>query len=368
MKKNKLLILTPSLKLPGGVSNYINLLKEYLDEDRYEIKYLFVGKTGIFWRDIIYPILVIIQFYRLKRILKEFQPDIIHINPSLTSIAIFRDFIFLNSLKKQKYPVLFLIHGWQDKISDRFQKIFWRNYFKNKFEMADAIVVLANKFKKKLIDLGIKAEKIYVSSTMVDSIKYLPKDKNFLKPYKILFCANIKQEKGPFEILESAPIVLNKFPDTKFIFIGKGKDLEKLKEKSKLMKIEKNVVFTGYLPIEKKINIFKESHIFIFPSLHGEGFPTVILEAMAAGLPVITTPVAGLADAIEDYREGLILKDIPPKPNEIAENLIKLLENPELMKKICINNLKRAKEEFDISKISGKIISIYDTILKNYNK
>jgi glycosyltransferase involved in cell wall biosynthesis len=92
------------------------------------------------------------------------------------------------------------------------------------------------------------------------------------------------------------------------------------------------------------------------------------LEAMAAGLPVITTPVAGLADAIEDYREGLILKNIPPKPNEVAENLIKLLGNPELMKKISINNLKRAKEEFDISKISGKIINIYDTILKNYNK
>jgi glycosyltransferase involved in cell wall biosynthesis len=172
----------------------------------------------------------------------------------------------------------------------------------------------------------------------------------------------MKKEKGPFEILESTPIVLSKFPSTKFIFIGSGKDLGKLKEKSKKMLLNKNVEFTGYITLGDKIRRYKESHIFVFPTFHGEGFPTVILEAMAAGLPVVTTANAGLVGAIENGREGFLLKTMPSEPKEIAEKIIILTENPELMKNISKNNLKRAKEEFDVKVVSRQIAAMYRKI------
>jgi len=258
--------------------------------------------------------------------------------------------------------VLFFIHGWQNDISKSFESVLFKRYFKTRFKMADAIVVLANQFKEKLSDLGIKHDKIYVSSTMVESEKYLPEDKNFSRPYKILFCATMKKEKGPFEILEATPIVLSKFPSTKFIFIGSGKDLGKLKEKSKKMLLNKNVEFTGYVTLEDKIRRYKESHIFVFPTFHGEGFPTVILEAMAAGLPVVTTANAGLVDTIENGREGFLVTTMPSEPKEIAEKVIKLIENPELMKKISKNNIKKAKEEFDVKAVSRQVADVYHKI------
>lgn len=358
----RLLILCPSLKLFGGVSNYIRLLDQHLDKEKFEIKYLYTGKTGLLLKDLFYPFLILIQLRSLKKVLKDFRPELVHINPSLTNTSIFRDFLFLKSIKKEGCHVLFFVHGWQKKVSNKFQHDFWKHFFKKRFEMADAIVVLANQFKRELVDLGINTDKIYVSSTMVESEKYLPKDKFFSRPYKILFCANIKKEKGPFVILEAAPVILNKFPKTEFIFIGKGKDLEKLMDKSKKMGIKENVDIKGYISIEEKIRTFKESHVFLFPSYHGEGFPTVILEAMAAGLPVVTTPNAGLADAIMEGKEGFILKTIPPEPEEVAEKIIKLLENPKLMKEMSINNLKRAEEEYDVDKIAGNVIDLYHKI------
>ena len=361
-KMMKILIIAPYLPLSGGVSNYIKLLLIRLDCKKFHIELLSVGKTGFILLDSFYPLLILIQLLKLKKILKNYKPDIVHLNPSLTYAAILRDFIFLKTIKRCNIPVIFFIHGWHEAISNNFKKIFFKNFFKRKFELADAIVVLANKFKNKLVDLGVNATKIYVSYTMVESEKYSIDNKFFSNPYLVLFCSNIKKEKGIFELLDAIPLVIKKYSDTKFIFIGGGKDLIKLKKKSKLLQIEKNVIFTGYISTEEKINIFKKSHIFAFPSFHGEGFPTVIIEAMAAGLPIITTPVAGLADAIDDNKEGLILS-IKPSGFEIAKKIIQLLENQNLMEKMSKNNIMEAKEKYDHKKISNSIIKLYENLL-----
>lgn len=360
---NRILILSPKPSLPGGVSNYIRLLSQYLDKQEFEISYVYTGKSNSGLCNIFYPFLLIYQFFEIKKKIKIFNPDLIHMNPSLNSVAIFRDFIFLKEIKKRGIPVLFFIHGWQKKISKKFDSKLFSNYYKIRFEMADAIVVLAEKFKEELIHLGVDSKKLFVSSTMVESAKYLPENKFFSNSYRVLFCATMVKEKGPFEILEAAPIVLTKFPETKFTFVGNGKDLEKLKKRTKKIGIKNNVEFTGYVSLEEKIKIFKKSQVFVFPSSHGEGFPTVILEAMAAGLPIITTPNAGIFDAIKDGRDGFLLRNNSRYPKEIAEKLINMFENSKLLEKMSENNLKRAKEEYDVKIITDRIKKIYREIV-----
>ena len=273
----RILILSSSLELTGGVSNYIDILIKNLNKDELEIRHFSTGRVKSLYKNLFYPFLIIIQLLDLKGILRDFKPDLVHMNPSLTYFAVIRDFILLRIVKQEGYPVILFIHGWQESISDKFSNIIFKHFFKKRFDMADKIVVLANQFKLKLSDLGINPDKIFVSSTMADSADYLSKDKEFTEPYKILFCAVMKKEKGPFEVLDCAKIVLNKYPNTKFILIGDGKDLVKLIRKSKVMKIEKNVEFTGYISYDKMGYLFKNSHIFLFPTFHGEGFQTLIL-------------------------------------------------------------------------------------------
>jgi glycosyltransferase involved in cell wall biosynthesis len=196
---------------------------------------------------------------------------------------------------------------------------------------------------------------------MIDTKKYNIINKKFLEPYNILICSNMIKEKGIFELLDAVPIVIEKLKNSKFVFIGDGKDLKKLKEKTKKMGIEENIVFTGYINGLEKINFFKKAHIFVLPS-YSEGFPTVALEAMASGLPLIITPVGGIADFVKDLKHGFLLKTMPPSSKEIAEKIIKLLENPNLVNKISDFNIIESKEKYDVKLVSQKIVNIYDNL------
>jgi glycosyltransferase involved in cell wall biosynthesis len=357
----RILIFSPDINLPGGVNVFIKLLDKYLVQEKFEIKYFFTGAKWSIWKDLFYPLSILVQCLKLKRTLKEFKPELIHLNPSLGLTSIISYFLFLKILKKEGYPALLFIHGWQENLAEKFQHKFFKLYFKKRFQMADAIVVLANQFKEKLLDLGINSEKIYVASTMVESASYLYPNKDFSKPFKILYCGYMKKEKGLYELLNAVPLIIEKYPETSFSIMGDGKELKKLKSKTKEIGIDNNVHFPGYKTGNDKIKIFKQAHIFVFPS-YSEGFPIVILEAMAAGLPLIITPVGGLADAIKDSKNGFVINTKIPNPKEIADKVIKLIENPNLMKIMSENNMNEAKDKYDAKIVTEKIIKIYNNI------
>ena len=85
---------------------------------------------------------------------------------------------------------------------------------------------------------------------------------------------------------------------------------------------------------------------------------------MAAGLPVVTTPNAGLKDAIVDGREGFLLNSMPSNPSEITKKIMKLIENPNLMEKISMHNRIAAEKKYDARVISNQLAEMYKKILK----
>lgn len=107
---------------------------------------------------------------------------------------------------------------------------------------------------------------------------------------------------------------------------------------------------------EEQIKIYKSHSIFIFPSVY-EGFGMVFLEAMASGLPVVTTDTGGVGDIIENGVDGFIV----PRRNSqaIADAVEKLLANPDLQEKIG----KRAKEKaknYVWKKTTERVLNIYE--------
>jgi len=353
----------------GGVNNYIKLLLDHMDREKCEEYYYSLGKSPN-WYDgedkptlLEFGVNLFIKLMFFFFFLKKNRIEIVHLNSGLTWVSLLREGVFSIIAKFAGCKTLFFIHGWKEK---EFNKIlenkFRKNFVINVLNKQSGVIVLAKQFKEKVVNLGIDAEKIFVSSTMVESEKYRPEKKEFSKPFKVLFCANMVREKGPYELLESVTLISNRFSDIQFIFVGKGKDLGNLRSMAKRLGIEGKVMFTGYVSKSRKIKIFKESHVFAFPTYYGEGFPTVVLEAMAAGLPVISTPNAGLVSAIQSGKDGFLLKTMPSDPKEIAEKIIQLIENPELMKKMSENNLKRAKEEYDANVVSRQIVEIYHNI------
>lgn len=361
--KKKVLILGPSLKKPGGVSNFIKLIFSYFPREKYILKYFPIGqKCRRLYRQLI-------VFYTLNDIFKYlirlicYKPDIVHINLSFWFRSFIRDGLYIVLSKLFGCKIMILIHGWNNSFYNKLIKknILLNTYITFFFNSSDMIVVLGKIFKNKLVEFGIHREKIYLLSTMVEWDKYNFQILSPKENFTVLFMANFVKEKGAYELMKSIPIVIRKFPQNKinFIFAGDGPQKNFLHKMAKQLCIEDNIYFSGYITGNRKFQIYKKSNIFVYPSYYGEGLPTVIIEAMAGGLPVISTSVGAISEVIKDGENGIILRTI--NETEIAEKIGFFINNPSYIKRMGERNKEKAKN-YDVYLVCRKLKKLYEQI------
>ncbi len=228
---------------------------------------------------------------------------------------------------------------------------------------ADKITALTEWEKTAIAKLGIDGRRIDVVPNGVDLEKYSTGKPDYFKKLGIkgkilLFVGQPTQRKGWKHFLDAMPRILKEFPDAKAIFIGYSRNKE-LENYSKSLDLEKSVVFLGYLPEGSKIDAFRSADVFVFPTLY-EGFGIVFLEAMAAGLPIVTTDSAGNKEIV-DGSNGILTA--PKQSVEIAAAVIKLLENKALRSKISRNNKKKVLQ-YDWKKVAERYLEIYESVKK----
>jgi glycosyltransferase involved in cell wall biosynthesis len=114
-----------------------------------------------------------------------------------------------------------------------------------------------------------------------------------------------------------------------------------------------NVNFKGYLRGAQIQEVFRNATIYIFPTNYGEGMPTSVLEAMAFGLPVLTSPIGGINDFFQDGEMGFLIN--PTDINTYVEKIIWLLTEDKQMSQISVNNYEYAKEHFYASEVCKKL-------------
>lgn len=166
--------------------------------------------------------------------------------------------------------------------------------------MADFHIVASTYSAKALEFEGITCDRIFRIPYGVDKNKFLKSNRIYNGKLNVLFIGEVNQRKGIKQILEAARIINSS--DVRFDIIGIGKeycaDLYK--------PYDKFVNFMGRVPFEVLLDKLSSSHIFIFPTM-GEGFGLVLLEAMAAGLPVITTRNCGGIDIVSEHKNGFLI-------------------------------------------------------------
>ena len=359
----KVIILSRDLGHSGGVVNYTGLLLKNFPRAKFQMMHFVQGRSPHPWKNIFLPINIFFQFIRFNQILKKYKPDLVHINPSLEINSIIRDSVFLWITNNHNIPTIFFVRGWNKLISDRFYDggIITR-FFRWIFKMPKMIIVLAREFKEDLENLGIESNKIRLETTMARCSDYINQGKIFEKPYRLLFCSRMESNKGIYELLVAFALVLRKHPKTKLTYMGDGSELKNLKSKIIEMNLSKNVRCIGRKIGTSKIREYQASDMFVFPTYHGEGFPNVYCEAMASGLPIITTHKGGLKDVFEDCKQGLLLHGFPPRSREIALRIIQLLESPYLMNRISTNNFKESKKKYDVKVVCKRIENIYKEV------
>lgn len=149
------------------------------------------------------------------------------------------------------------------------------------------------------------------------------------------------------------------YPNIKYLIIGDGPEMKRLKQLAMHLGVEDKVRFIGFVPDERKFQYLTVSDIYILPSLH-EGFGICLLEAMYCGLPIISTDNGGQTDFLLEGRNSLL---VPIKDaNALASRIEKLISEPDLMIHIRENNQEDIKN-FCIENVSMAYEKIYQRIL-----
>lgn len=245
----------------------------------------------------------------------------------------------------------------------------------------DLLIACTNKEKKALIEKAdISPEKIRVVPMGVDYSIYnsfteessLSFKKKFFNAGEsdhkmVLFCGYKNYEKGAISLLKAIPFILEEERNVYFVFIGpssKAFDIELSKVRNKTNASILNFTpdnLTGYFD-KKKISAFIEANVVAMPS-RSDAYGIVYLEAWASETPVIGANIGATPEVIDDEKDGLLVEF--DNPLDIAEKIIKLLQNQKLNRKLAENGRKKVKSALTWRKIAEKTFNIYQKLTNN---
>jgi len=166
--------------------------------------------------------------------------------------------------------------------------------------------------------------------------------------------------KGFQYLIKATPMILKEIPNAKIVIVGQDFGyLTELKELAYRLRVHESVIFTGPLRAEEVKEFYVDSDVIAIPSIF-EGLPSVALEAMACGKPIVASDVGGLCEILEDGLNGFLVK--PGNSDELARAIITLLKNDELREKIgSLNRAEVVKYSWD--RIVDQIEKVYYEVL-----
>jgi len=248
-----------------------------------------------------------------------------------------------------KIPLIVHFHGYdasEEKILSTY-----KDKYENMFEYAKFVIVVSNVMKNKILELGCPPSKIILNTYGPNNI-FLELEPKFTKQ-QFIAIGRFVNKKAPYYTIFAFEKVIQKYQNCKLILAGEGELLNTCKNLVKMLNFEKNIIFAGVItPLEFK-NYLLESIAFVQHSIiadngDSEGTPVAVLEASAAGLPVISTNHAGIPDVIIHGETGLLVEE--HDVDGMAENMLKLLDNIELAKKLGVAGKQRIKDHFTMEK------------------
>jgi glycosyltransferase involved in cell wall biosynthesis len=244
-------------------------------------------------------------------------------------------------LAKIKGKPLFVRHCGNWHVQKTRAERFWK-WFMEKYAGGKNVMLTTGLEETPPSEINKNIKWIFSSSLTakeIDDLKLSPPKLDPKKPRIITVC-RMDEEKGVRHVINAVNILRTSIPKVHLDVVGDGPDLPKFKALAAELKLENNVTFHGKLDHEGVIRALQNAHIFCFPTSASEGFPKVVLEALASGLPVIATPVSAIK-ALLKQGGGMILEN--NTAGDIAKCIEAIVHHPEDYYSMQQKALKTAK-------------------------
>lgn len=314
----------------------------------------------------------------IKRIIT-FKPDIVYYYVTATMLGWLGKDIWVIMLSRL-FGLKVVIHmraGHFRKNYDQSNKVF-KKIIKTVFNLTDYNLAQSPTLAKQYEGLVKDKNKIGYIYNMISEENYFVHTDDKYDENIIFFLGHLSHAKGYCDILKSIPDVVQEFPDIKFCFAGTviteernvffngvtGEPITYANPEDIFREYiqnvyEANYMYLGKLDEKQKIDWLRKSNIFILPS-YSEGFSMSVLEAIAAGKPIVTTPVGALKDVLQNEVNAIIVN--PGDIDAITNAILRFLRDKAFRKSVANNN-KALRCDFSVDTISKKYKELFNSIL-----
>lgn len=179
------------------------------------------------------------------------------------------------------------------------------------------------------------------------------------QPNRILAVGRLVIKKGFDTLLEACNILKGDGLPFTCLIVGEGPETEKLKQQCRDLQLESQVTFVGAKNLEEVRQLMQTSTLFCLPCTvapdgNQDALPTVLLEALASGLPILSTTVSGIPEIVDNETDGLLVS--PDDRQALSDQLRRLLTDSRLRKKLALKGRTKAEEKFDLRKNAGETL------------
>lgn len=279
--------------------------------------------------------------------------NLIYINKPCNKFESFKCIkcIFYNNLLKDRDKIM--------KVIDFFITILYCNYSLQYKDCVDKYIAISEMVKQKHVENGYDEKKIMIIPEMLDPAHQIQRKKKYNSIPVILYVGRLTPRKGVDILIKAVPKILEK-KEIKVWIVGSGRERKKLDRLITERGLENKVKIFGEIEYEKLPEIYKKADIFVHPVRFLEPFGRTLLEAMAFGLPIITSDIGVSPEIIEGCGLRFKMND----PQSLAETVLCLIKDNRLRDDFIENGYLKLRNNYSSEIVTGNIISLYHNLLE----
>lgn len=364
--KTRILHIISSLNMGGTERQCVELAKR-IDKDKFEVTLLTFNKEGPLYSEVVdagipvNEIKIPGSFYRPKSLFQILRIALFMRKERFQIVQTYGMYSNIPGILAAKLARVPVIIGGKRELNEIWPK---RKVAAEMMLLKKCNKVVANAQKVRdylMSDQKVPGEKIEVIYNGIDLQKYvdLPPKSYSSKSDFIGMIANFRPSKDQTTFIKAAAEILKQKPNVRFALVGSGRFEEGMKSYAKDLRIQDSVIFYGEKFGQELLDIFRSFTITVLSS-HTEGFPNVIMESMALGIPVIATPSGGVPELIDDGVTGYLF---PFKRHDVlAEKMLYLLNNRQKGEEVGKNARVNIKNRFNFELMAKHFESLYEQL------
>jgi colanic acid/amylovoran biosynthesis glycosyltransferase len=301
------------------------------------------------------------MLYRTIPFLEKKSYDIIHCQ--FSTLGVFGVWFRQLGLTEGK-----LISTFRGSDISKFLPRWGEQVYQELFKETDFFLANCEFFKNKAVALGCDTNKIHVHGSGIDCSKFFFQERYFPQDGKIRVATTgrLVEKKGIEYVIKAIAKVAQTYPNIEYNVIGDGDLKEHFEKLSTELNVSHIVNLLGWKQQKEIVEILDTCHIFVAPSVTGadgnqDAPVNTLKEAMAMGLPVISTLHGGIPELVEDGISGFLVPE--RDADAIAQKLTYLIQHSQDWQKMGKAGRKRVEENYDMTKLNDELVAIYQQML-----